>query len=480
MDYKEKYNKLIEAIKVLKETNQSDNGIQNWVDNNVPELKELRDERIRKYLINYVKNAGVGHSLFDSVNTKEDILAWLEKQGHDGKKWIYEDVYIKEKEQLIQEGIDDVLENPQKYGLEKQGVHKIEPKFKVKYAVNEYNVLDVKDLAGVTFYGIEDEPNHIDYVNADNCEVISEYGIKESGSPFPTKTAVFSEQNPTDKVETKFHDDDWLINPRTSHIIHIKAVLIYDNKGIYELENSSMSIKNVEDNFRLWSIQDAKDGDVLITNKKQPFIFNGHYDEDTDYIYAYCGISDLVKDDSFYANEYEEEEFNVWCTSENVCPATKEQCTLLFQKMKEAGYEWDAEKKELKKVNSYCQKHCKGYQETRKCYADGECEAKKNAEIAWSEADDSMVEDIRNSFECHCDEMTEALQEQYNKFFDKVKSIKLQNIWKPSYEQMEALKCAIEDVAKFSKRCGLQVELENEPYYSALHSLYEQLKKFRE
>ena len=29
-------------------------------------------------------------------------------------------------------------------------------------------------------------------------------------------------------------------------------------------------------------------------------------------------------------------------------PATKEQRDLLFQKMKEAGYEWDAEKKELK------------------------------------------------------------------------------------------------------------------------------------
>lgn len=31
-------------------------------------------------------------------------------------------------------------------------------------------------------------------------------------------------------------------------------------------------------------------------------------------------------------------------------PATKEQRDLLFQKMKEGGYEWDAEKKELKKI----------------------------------------------------------------------------------------------------------------------------------
>ena len=49
--------------------------------------------------------------------------------------------------------------------------------------------------------------------------------------------------------------------------------------------------------------------------------------------------------------------------------------------------------------------------------------------------------------------------------------------WKPTEEQMEALKCAVEDVAKFSKRGGRQVELENEPYYSALHSLYCNLEK---
>ena len=35
---------------------------------------------------------------------------------------------------------------------------------------------------------------------------------------------------------------------------------------------------------------------------------------------------------------------------DKIKPATKEQRKLLFQKMKEAGYEWDAEKKELRKM----------------------------------------------------------------------------------------------------------------------------------
>ena len=58
------------------------------------------------------------------------------------------------------------------------------------------------------------------------------------------------------------------------------------------------------------------------------------------------------------------------------------------------------------------------------------------------------------------------------------------DIFEQTYESVEtqkeleeALKCAIADVVRFSKRGGRQVELENEPYYNALHSLYEQLEK---
>ena len=87
-----------------------------------PELKESEDERIRKIIYGWIYTQP--SEFFEGGFSKEEMLTWLEKQGHDGKKWIYEDVYIKEKEQLIQDGIDEVLENPQKYGLEKQGEQK--------------------------------------------------------------------------------------------------------------------------------------------------------------------------------------------------------------------------------------------------------------------------------------------------------------------------------------------------------------------
>ena len=159
------------------------------------------------------------------------------------------------------------------------------------------------------------------------------------------KKDALKEQKPTDKTEPKFHEGDWVVYVcgEESTTLQISRII----EGTYEFtDGSSLNVVD-EDTLHHWTIQDAKDGDVLITNKKQPFIFNGHYDKDTDYIYAYCGISDFVKDDSFLPCD---EEFKVWGTNENVCPATKEQRDILFSKMREAGYEWDAEKKELKKV----------------------------------------------------------------------------------------------------------------------------------
>ena len=72
----QKYNKLVEAIKVLQETNPNDEGIQNWVNDNVPELAESEDERIRKELIRIFK----GEISYTSKEDTDKYIAWLEKQ----------------------------------------------------------------------------------------------------------------------------------------------------------------------------------------------------------------------------------------------------------------------------------------------------------------------------------------------------------------------------------------------------------------
>lgn len=78
MNYEEKYNNLVVAIKQLQEANPSDEGIQNWVNDNVPELQESEGEKIKKYILNFINlNKGVNLSPDDA----DKMIAWLEKQG---------------------------------------------------------------------------------------------------------------------------------------------------------------------------------------------------------------------------------------------------------------------------------------------------------------------------------------------------------------------------------------------------------------
>lgn len=156
-----------------------------------PELKEeSEDEKIRKALLELVHDT-TGDELWVDYNVhKEDALAWLEKQGTSYTKRDVDDAYV--------EGMAFAKNELEKQG-EQKPADKVEPKFKVKYLGNEYNVLDIKENMGITWYGIEDEPNHIDYVKANSCEIINVYGIKENGSPYPTKPRIFAGHNPSDE-----------------------------------------------------------------------------------------------------------------------------------------------------------------------------------------------------------------------------------------------------------------------------------------
>lgn len=105
------------------------------------------------------------------------------------------------------------------------------------------------------------------------------------------------------------------------------------------------TISYVDKHFRLWSINDAKDGDILWHSDSASngiFIFKEIRHTDGK-VLCYC---DYDSEDHFCTGEY-----HTCCwSSDSIKPATKEQRDHLFEKMKEAGYEWDAEKKELRKI----------------------------------------------------------------------------------------------------------------------------------
>ena len=146
------------------------------------------------------------------------------------------------------------------------------------------------------------------------------------------------EHNPANKVKPKFKVGDWIIFNGLTLYINEVVEGYYRTISIGGIPNSYDW--DIDDIARLWTIQDAKDGDVLCEGDNVDgdtiFIFKERLNDES--IITYCDYDKGELNDSC----------NLFCY--NVMPATKEQRDLLFKKMKEAGYEWNEEKKDPKKI----------------------------------------------------------------------------------------------------------------------------------
>ena len=150
------------------------------------------------------------------------------------------------------------------------------------------------------------------------------------------------EQKP-DKVEPKFKVDDWIIGRVTD--MEPRQIAKITEEG-YKTTYGGWIGFSFEEDIRLWTIQEAKNGDVLAVEPIEGYsssfvaIYKKQNEEDFD---SYCFVG---FDGKFCEGECGH-------STEDIHPATKEQRDLLFQKIHEAGYEWDAEKKELKKIEPF-------------------------------------------------------------------------------------------------------------------------------
>ena len=347
-----------------------------------PELKESEDEKIRKLLIRlFTSNA---NEKFDDVST-EEIIAWLEKQGEPNP---YNGVSFKYNGHTWgmcarDGGVEILIDSELKafVSIDKSFIYPIHPQ----------PILVPKSAL---------ESAKEEKVDNQNCV------------------------NNTDKVEPKFHKGDLVVDNR-DYVWKIEEILnqSYMLKGI-EGGGSLPTIEWVDKNFHLWTIKDVKDGDVLVYRNiaTEIIMLFKSWVVDREAAYTHFHIFD---------NDYR---VNSSCDCSNgVHLATKEQRVLLFQKMKEAGYEWDAEKKEPKKI-----------------------EQSKLTEF------EDVVKDMMDTYRDAIGDYettTEEVKEQAAYMLSLI-PLKPTVGWKPSEEQMDALESAVSSLQS-----------------TALESLYRNLKK---
>ena len=238
-----------------------------------------------------------------------------------------------------------------------------------------------------------------------------------------------------DKVPM-FKVGDWIC-----HTVYKKPLLIVEDLGEGDFRTEPKSIitaKEFREGFyRLWTIQDAKDGDVLRI-RNLTFIFQEITNNNVchkDAVVAYCSYQD-------YDNSFGVCGPDCITDLEVITPAAQKQHDLLFQKMKEAGYEWDAEKKELKKVEqkpAECPLHCE-----MPNWADCPHFEQKTE---WSEDDKIHLHSIESTIEYCKRESAEAplVVQNYNKDLNWLKSLKDRVLPQPKQELSDEDKKLIDD-----------------------------------
>ena len=433
MDYKDK-------LRLAKEALDSGSYDKETIEYIFPELKESEDERIRKNIITYLKQRRDRSSSIPAAIGS--WIAWLEKQRE--QKCTTEEVLIKaglkpykDGDQWcillgdnIQEGIcgfgdtvDEALYKFLKELLEKQGeqksVDKVEPKFKVKKG---------------------------GWYVCTNTFV-------SKGKIIAIKGQIYQSKQEDDTITC---ENDCLFIDR------------HDGKA--------------SDYFRLWTIQDAKDGDVLACESGWTCIFKTLVNDETFSSYCFMDNTKWFCETGSKCHTLNKEFMKAY--NGEIKPATKEQRELLFEKMKEAGYEWDAYKKELKKIE---QKPAEWTEEDEDYYdaiitklevtkddallTDNQMKFLKSLKDRvqlkqeWSEEDDTMTTNtiimLKEGASLHFN------KKDITKAVDWLKSLRPH--WKPSDEQMNALVNAL----SLAKNCGEESAFD-------LRTLYEQLKKLRE
>lgn len=325
-----RYDDALKRAEAILKVAQNQTEIYNCIITIFPELKESCDREIRKDIIRnlerYIECVKDGYDAPSAKNfVIEEIekqIVWLEKQGQKETTWNKED----------EENMNNVLYvfNQVKgtfFYKEDDTAEKVINWLKsLKDRLCSNNEYD-KDMLGAIAYYIKNnrplEKEHIAWL--EKQEEQKETNLVEILKHYP-------------KVQPKFHRGDWIVYNRNDHSREILQVYDIRDDRYYFTDNVhfSWSIKECDERSHLWTIQDAKDGDVLATSAGA-FIYNGN-DGGGSCPGSYCGINTLGKFQIGVEKHW---------TGKKVYPATKEQCNTLEKAMADAGYMFDVENKEL-------------------------------------------------------------------------------------------------------------------------------------
>lgn len=295
MESENKYNEALKRAAIAYKG--GDKSLKASLEQVFPELREDENERIKKALIEYIKKMSGDYIYGIPV---EDTINWLDKQGepnpYSGTSFEY---------------------NGHTWGM------------------------CARD-GGVE---ISYDRNLKAFLSSEKSIIYPNNHSRESTAPESVMEAVKEENvsNSAKEDKLKFKIGDWIVNPKG------EALHITDIDGSCYVFNNNKSHFWItcycDQQCHLWTIEDAKDGDILCTYEcdEPKIIFTLKGTPKKHYALRYYSYYNLM----YPHLEPESDGGGLAPEDGDVKPATKWQCDILRQKLKDAGYEWNSENRKL-------------------------------------------------------------------------------------------------------------------------------------
>lgn len=314
MDYEQRYKDALDRAKKLKENSDS-TAVIDGCEQIFPELQGNEDEKMRQWIIDDIRYNMNNESLFHSEYKKkaEKAIAWLEKQGKTN------------------------TQNNNPFKIESDKFY-----FCIKdyfaggcYRSKKGDIVLAKNGMNMMGLSPKEASEYFMPTNPFNEDVVDWFEKQREKSQEDTVDTA-------NKIAPKFDIGDWITCPKFLPVPSILQVIDIQD-GLYELEDiygtkKRSTISDIESIYDHWTFtDDVKEGDILYYKDfdcVRTFIHKfGKY-------YYCCIVNDIFIPNSDYFVVPND-------NLSRIRPATKEQRDYLFARMKEEGYRWDEDKKEV-------------------------------------------------------------------------------------------------------------------------------------
>ena len=315
-----------------------------------PEFAEPKDEKLRREMLQIAKESEDSFYMVLTPNKRETLIALLEKQGQQSEKKeinlaeilkhypreteLYSPLYGKLWLAEVDEecGIITCYKHPLEKGCTRAILKQEDTVSFFSNGTTGLPDCSVSDGCMLFLYDCEKQSEQKPYSQKEKC-----LHCQFVFTGYCNGTCIFKNQ-----VEPKFKVGNWY---QCTKDFFGKGVTFDKNTAYYCAKEGCLQdeygchiaiVKDLYDNFKLWTIQDAKEGDVLAEDSCI-FIIEKMNPNGTAIVHC-CLFDD---------GEFDSTGSTLGFDVDSTKPATKEQRDLLFQKMQKFGYEWDANKKEL-------------------------------------------------------------------------------------------------------------------------------------